>query len=140
MAEKAVMKTTFNFEGKGGISKFPGHPDVMFVGSKDIATSPEAWTPPAMLLAATESCFFITMRALAEKMRIGIKGYSSEAEGTLDSPDGKHTEFTEITIRPKVELMEEADREKLKGLFEKAETYCYVARSLKCPVKIEAKP
>lgn len=137
MAEKSVLKTTFNFEGKGGISNFPGHPEVMFVSSKEIATSPEAWTPPAILLAATESCFFLTMQALAEKMHIGIKGYSSEAEGVLDSPDGKHTEFTGITIRPKVELIDEADRSKLSGLFEKAETYCYVARSLKCPVKIE---
>lgn len=138
MAEKSILKTTFNFEGKGGISNFSGHPDVMFVGSKNIATSPEAWTPPAILLAATESCFFLTMQALAEKMHIGIKGYTSEAEGVLDSPDGKHTEFTGIIIRPKVELIEESDRSKLPGLFEKAETYCYVARSLKCPVKIEA--
>jgi uncharacterized OsmC-like protein len=136
MAEKSVLKTTFNFEGKGGISNFTGHPDVMFVGTKDIATSPEAWTPPAILLAATESCFFLTMHALAEKMHIGIKGYSSDAEGVLDNPDGKHTEFTEITIRPKVELMDEGDRSKLSNLFEKTEAYCYVVRSLKCPVKI----
>jgi len=138
MAEKSVLKTTFSSGSKGGASNFAGHPDVMFVSSRDIATSPEAWTPPAMLLAATESCFYLTMQALAEKMHIGIKGYTSEAEGVLDSADGKHTEFTGITIRPKVELMEESDRSKLAGLFEKAEQYCYVARSLKCPLKIEA--
>ena len=138
MAERVQLKTTFEAGNKGGASRFPGHPDVMFVSTRDIVTSPEAWTPPAMLLAATESCFYLTLQALAEKMHIEIKGYSSEAEGVLDSPDGKHTQFTEITIRPRVELMDDAQKEKLPTLYEKAEAYCYVARSLNCKIKVEA--
>jgi uncharacterized OsmC-like protein len=138
MAERVQLKTSFQAGNKGGASRFPGHPDVMFVNNKDIVTSPEAWTPPAMLLAATESCLYLTMQMLAQKMHIEIKGYSSEAEGVLDSPDGKHTQFTEITIRPKVELVDEAQKDKLTSIYEKAEEYCYVARSLNCTVKVEA--
>jgi len=138
MADKMVLKTTFKFEGDKGISGFPGHPDIAVGNPKMLAENAELWSPPAMLLAATESCFYLTMLALAEKMRIGIKSYSSNAEGVLDKPDGQHIEFTEITIKPKIELEDESKRDKLTGLYEKAEEYCYVARALNCNIKIEA--
>lgn len=137
MAEKKILKTTFKFEGDKGISGFPGHPDIAVGSSRMLTENAEIWSPPAMLLAATESCLYLTMLALSEKMRIGIKSYSSEAEGILDKPDGHHTQFTEITIRPRIELEDESKREKLPGLFEKAEEYCYVTRSLNSKIKIE---
>ncbi len=137
MSDKKVLKTTFKFDDNKGICNFPGHPDIAVGNPTMVAANPEFWTPPAMLLAATESCFYLTTLALSEKMRIGIKSYSSEAEGVLDNPDGQHTQFTEITIRPKIELEDESKRNKLSGLFEKAEEYCYVARSLNCKIKIE---
>lgn len=137
MSESKEIKTTFKCTEKNGVCGITGHPDVA-VGSLSAAAEDKAlWSPPAMMLAATESCFYLTLQILAEKMRVGIKSYSSEATGTISYPDGKHGEFTEVTIKPSIELEDEAQRSKLDALFRMAEEHCYVARSLKCPVKIE---
>ena len=137
MNDKKILKSSFELSGTGGPCHFEGHPDIKVVGAMDIANTADAWSPPMMLLAATESCFFLTLQAIAERMRVEIKSYSSEAEGLLSSPDGKHTQFTEITIRPKLEVKDDAHEAKIPSLFKKAEEYCYVARSLNVEIKIE---
>ncbi len=138
MTEPKTLSTTFKFETDKGISGWSGHPDIAVGNPAMIGSNPEIWSPPAILLAATESCFFLTLMALAEKMRVGIKSYSSESSGVLASTDGKHTQFTEITIRPNVVLEDESNNSKLPSLYAKAEEYCYVARSINVPIKVEA--
>lgn len=136
MAEGKFM-TELRYEGGKTVSLFESHPPIDVVGMSKTKDIPEAWSPPHMLLAAVESCFLITLISIAEKMKIGIKSYASTAEGVVASPDGKHSEISEIVLKPTFHLENDEDRPRLKLLAQKAEEYCLVRNSLKTKVKVE---
>ncbi len=138
MGDEVKVSTGMKHEGGRTKCVFSGHADLDVAGMSEIDGHPEAWSPPHMLVASIESCFFLTLAAVAEKMRIEIESYSSTAEGKLTSADGKHKEVSEVVIRPTIRLKDEANRAKLPQLFSRAEEYCYVARSVKTKVRIES--
>ncbi len=114
-----------------------GAVDTISVTSKTaLADNPKAWSPVHMLLSAAETCFFVTFQMIADKSHVSFSHFSSEATAEIGMPDGKHHAITSITIKPKVTLINEADRQKLDVLFQKAEEYCTVANSLNFKVVI----
>lgn len=137
MSDAIKIQTGMKHEGGRTKCTFSGHADLTVEGMTGIEEHPEAWSPPHLLVAATESCFFLTLLAVAEKMRIGIESYVSTAEGALTSTDGKHKEVSEIVIRPTIAFANEADRAKLPQIYKVAEEHCYVARSLQTKIRIE---
>ena len=138
MSDAIRIQTGMKHEGGRTKCTYSGHADLTVAGMHGIEDHPDAWSPPHLLVAAMESCFFLTLSAIAEKMRIGIESYASTAEGMLTSADGKHKEVSEIVIRPTIKLKDEADRAKLPQLFKISEENCYVVRSLKATIRIEA--
>lgn len=137
MADAIILKTGMKYENGRASCILSGHVDLHVAGMATIAERPDAWSPVHLLVSAAESCFFLTLQAMAEKMRIGIEGYASSAEGKLENTDDTHKEITEIVIRPTVRLKNEDDRPKLPKLFQMVEEHCYVARSLKTKIKVE---
>jgi organic hydroperoxide reductase OsmC/OhrA len=137
MANAEKLMTELRYEGGKTISLFESHPPIDVVGMSKVSQIPEAWSAPHLFVASVESCFLLTMLAIAEKMHIGIRSYASTAEGVLVSADGKHHVIGEIIIRPNFHLVNEADRLRLKLLAQKAEEYCLVANSLKTKVTVE---
>lgn len=117
-----------------------------FEGVKDVEVTTKgalfeykgAWSAVHMLVSAVETCFMVTFLSIAEKARVGIKSFESEAEGEMTAPDGKHSAITSITIRLNVQLLNDSDRAKLQALYEKAEQYCVVGNSLNFKVKVLA--
>lgn len=105
-------------------------------GKSNLEKYDKAWSPVHLMVSAVESCFLATFLAIAERSRVEIKSFKSTAEGVIDTIDGKRTAITSITIRPKVELINESDKTRLPKLFEKAEEYCTVGNSLNFKVKI----
>jgi organic hydroperoxide reductase OsmC/OhrA len=137
MHESKIIRTSFAPSGTNGISKLAGHPDIPVGSLSAVAEDVSLWSAPAMLLAAAESCFYLTLQNVAAKMRVGIKSYASETIGTITYADGRHGEFSEITIKPSIALEDDAQNSRIPLILQMAEEYCYVARSLKCPVTIE---
>jgi organic hydroperoxide reductase OsmC/OhrA len=58
------------------------------------------------------------------------------AEGQLGKPEGK-LRFTEIVLKPTLDIAQREDLELENRLLEKAEQGCLIARSLVCPVHLE---
>jgi uncharacterized OsmC-like protein len=115
---------------------FEGAKPVTITGKMELDKTSGAWSPVHMLVAAAEDCFALTFFKMAEKFHVKITSYRSEANATLDAPDGKHFAITSITINPKIGLENEADRPKRRSIFEKVEEYCPVGNTLK--IKITA--
>lgn len=137
MAHDGKFMTELRYEGGKVTSLFESHPPIDVDGMSKVAEIPEAWDPAHLLAAAVESCFLITLLAIAEKMKIKIKSYASTAEGIVTSPDGKHSEISEIILRPTFHLEDEKDRLRLKLLVEKSEEYCLVRNSIRSKLTIE---
>jgi peroxiredoxin-like protein len=96
-----------------------------------------AWSPEHLLLAAVETCFLFTLRAVARASRIEFTTCEVTAEGTVDRTDGV-IRFTEITLRPRLRLAAGADPDRAVRVMEKAQQACLVSASLATPIRFEA--
>ena len=97
----------------------------------------DAWSPEHLLLAAVETCFLFTLRAVAKGSRIEFEACDVTAEGTVDRLDGV-TRFTEIVLRARLKLLPGSSPDRARRAMEKAEQACLVTASLATPVRIEA--
>ena len=96
----------------------------------------DAWSPEQLLLAAVESCFVLTFRAVARASGVAFVSIAVEAVGIVDRVDGQ-MRFTEIVLRPRVTLAAPVDPAKLRRLLEKAERTCLVSASLGTSLRLE---
>ena len=114
-------------------------------GMPDLRTAPplefdgpgDAWSPEHLLMAAVETCFLFTLRAVAKASRIEFEACDVTTEGTVDRVDGV-TRFTEIVLRPRVRLAPGASADRARRAIEKAERACLVSASLTTPIRLEA--
>jgi peroxiredoxin-like protein len=124
-----------------------GYAQLSSAGVADLRTAPplevdgpgDAWSPEQLLLAAVQSCFLMTFRAVAAASGIEFTALSVEAEGTVDRAGGR-TRFTEIVLRPRVVAPAGVDTVRLRRALEKAERACLVSASLSTPVRLEPEP
>ena len=113
-----------------------GVPDLAAAPPSDFDGPGDAWSPEHLLLAAVETCFLFTLRAVAQASRIEFTALDLSAEGTVDRRDGG-MRFTEIVLRPRLRLPAGADEGKARRALEKSEKGCLVTASLSVPVRLE---
>jgi peroxiredoxin-like protein len=114
----------------------PGVPDLRSAPPEDFGGPGDAWSPEQLLLAAVQSCFLLTFRAVAQASRLEWASMSVEAEGVVDRAGGV-TRFTEIVLRPRVALPAGTDWVRVQRALEKAERACLVSSSLATPIRLE---
>ena len=61
---------------------------------------------------------------------IGVTAYEDSAEGVMRTHSDGAGEFTNVTLRPRVTVTAESDRETAVRLHEKASAMCFIARSV----------
>jgi peroxiredoxin-like protein len=113
-----------------GLPNLPAAPPTEFDGPGD------AWSPEQLLLGAVASCFMFTLRAVAQASRVDLVSLELVVSGTVDRCDGR-TRFSEIVLRPRVQVSAGTDRERALRVLEKAERSCLVSASLATPVRLE---
>jgi peroxiredoxin-like protein len=113
-----------------------GIPELRTAPPADFGGPGDAWSPEDLLMAAVESCFLFTLRAVARASKLEFESLELSGEGTLDRKDGA-TRFTEIVLRPRLKLPAGADRDKAMRVLEKSEKACLVTASLSTPVRLE---
>ncbi len=136
--EKHTYKTSVRWDSqKRGTLTSPGLPGL------SVATPPEfpgghpgIWSPEHLFVAAAEACVMTTFLAIAENSKLAFVSYGSEAEGTVEKTDHGY-EVTEIMIRVRVVIREEAARDRAKRIVQKADENCLISRSMKTRVTVE---
>jgi len=95
--------------------------------------------PEEALVAATSACHMLWFLALAARKGIAITSYDDEAIGLMVPDDEGRTAMTEIILRPRLTFEAGAEPEPgvLESLHHDAHAACYIARSLRCPVRVE---
>lgn len=112
--------------------------------SLTVSTPPEFkgeagfWTPEHLFVASAESCLMATFLGIAENSRLPVASYCSTATGRLEKLEEAGLRFTEITIRPIVELESAADRGRAERVMAKAHQGCLIANSMS--VKLHVQP
>ena len=121
-----------------------GYATVSSEGMPDLHSAPplewngpgDAWSPEHLLLAAVETCFLFTLRAVAQASKIAFTSLELTATGTVDRAAGL-ARFTEIVLRPRLGLPPDTDRERALRVLEKSERACLVSASLSTPIRLE---
>ena len=106
----------------------------------EVATPPQfpkgidgIWSPEHLLVAAVNSCLMTTFLAIAENSQLGFTALESNASGKLETIDGKLM-ISEITLKPVVTIIREADKEKAERILHKSEAACLISNSIKSKI------
>lgn len=95
------------------------------------------WTPEHLFVASVNSCFMLTFLAIAKLAKLEFTSFDSRASGRLERGE-RSFQFTEIVIKPRVVIANEADCEKAQQILERAEKKCLVSNSIKPNIRLEA--
>jgi peroxiredoxin-like protein len=95
------------------------------------------WSPEHLFVASLNSCYLLTLLAIAEFSKIGIVSLSSSAKGKLEKVAGSAYQVTEIVVKPRVVITSANDLARMPRIFEKAKENCFVSNSIKSTIKIE---
>lgn len=113
-----------------GVPDLPSAPPLDYDGPGD------AWSPEHLMLAAVETCFLFTLRAVAKSSKVEFAALDLASEGIVDRRDGI-TRFTEIVLRPRLTVSSSTDRDRALSVLEKSARACLVSASLATPIRLE---
>ena len=140
------METNYSYRVKGswevrrnGLLSADGveKPKITFSSPVEFKGESGHWTPEHFLIAAVVSCFVVTFSAMAEMSKLEFLSLEVPSEGKLGKIDGKLA-FSEVAIFPTLVLDPNGDNDLATRLLKKAEQGCLIARSLTCPVTMQA--
>jgi peroxiredoxin-like protein len=125
--------------GRNGLVSAEGivEPTIPFSAPVEFKGESGYWTPEHFLVAAVVSCFMVTFSAMAESSKLNFLSLEVSVDGKLGKVDGK-LGFAGVVLRPTLLIVANEDYERGNRLLEKAEHGCLIARSLTCPVTMEA--
>jgi len=113
---------------RAGKPAVPGSSDPNFRGD------PSRYNPEEMLVASLSACHMLWYLHLCAVNGIVVTAYDDNATGTMtDNGDGG--EFVEVTLHPRVSITASSDETKAKALHADAHHRCYIANSVKFPVR-----
>jgi peroxiredoxin-like protein len=129
-------KTTWTSARRGSLSAV--EKSNIVVGSPpEFKGEPDVWTPEELLVGSLNTCIMLTFLSLAQGRGLTPAAYESEAEGLLENVEGRFR-ITEVTVRPRITVKQEAELERARELMERAEGECFISNSIKAKVKIIA--
>jgi organic hydroperoxide reductase OsmC/OhrA len=109
----------------------PGSSDPNFRGD---ATR---YNPEELLVMSLSSCHMLWYLHLCADAKIVVLSYDDNATGTMVETEATGGHFTEVTLRPRVTIEAGSDVALATSLHERAHHLCYVANSVKFPVRCE---
>jgi peroxiredoxin-like protein len=109
----------------------------------EVATPPpfaggieNTWSPEHLFTASVNSCYMTTFLAIAENSKLAFEEFSCGANGVLDVVDGKYR-MTQVELRPRLVIANEADEAKALRVLEKAEKACLITNSISATVSLQ---
>jgi organic hydroperoxide reductase OsmC/OhrA len=114
-----------------------GLPALGFGSPPEFGGKPGLWGPETLLLGAVEACTLLTFLALSRRKGVQCSAYRSSAEGTLAADAEGVIRFTEIVVRPVLQVKGEADAQSVKAIFQDVPKRCFISCSLKTEPRIE---
>lgn len=109
------------------------------LGSSDRAFRGEAdrWNPEELLLAALAQCHMLSYLHVATTNGVVVTAYDDDASGTMREDGRGGGAFTEVTLRPRVEVADPATVDLAQSLHARAAELCFIGASVNFPVHHE---
>lgn len=128
---------TYRAYGRDHVITAPGKPAL--AGSSDPAFrgDPSRYSPEDLLVASLSSCHMLWYLHLCAVNQIVVIDYQDNATGLMDEQADGAGAFAAVVLRPQVTLTAGSDATKALALHEEAHRFCFIANSVKFPVKLE---
>lgn len=109
-------------------------------GSSDPAFrgDPARWNPEQLLVAALSECHLLAYLHLCAVSGVVVVAYEDHADGVMEQTEEGSGRFTEVTLRPAVEVTDASMTEAALELHDRAQQSCFIASSVNFPVRHEA--
>ncbi|WP_416262436.1 OsmC family protein [Gibbsiella quercinecans] len=98
---------------------------------------PARWNPEELLLASLSACHKLWYLGLCAAAGVTVVAYRDEAEGVMLEESSGAGQFSSVTLRPRIEITADSDRQTALDLHHKAHDMCFIARSMNFPVNNE---
>jgi len=95
------------------------------------------WSPEDLLVAATATCYAVTLVAIAERRGVPLHGLEVSASGRIGSREDGRAGFVSIELAVAIET-DPTSVEAMEQAAESAERSCLVSVSLDVPVRLVA--
>jgi organic hydroperoxide reductase OsmC/OhrA len=126
--------TTWSSARRGALSA-TGKPNIVVGSPPEFKGDPDVWAPEELLVGSLNTCLMLTFLTMAQARGLTPVGYESEAEGLLENVEGKYR-ITEVTVRSRVVLKEEAELERARKTMEGVEAQCFISNSIRAKIKL----
>jgi len=123
---KEIATTTINGVGKVNVDA-----PLEYGGSGDTLN------PEELLVASVNSCLMLVFDHFANKYKVDLLSYDSQASGEVEKTKNG-LRFTKIIVTAQVKV-DDMHADKLSEIAELAEKFCLVSGSLNCEVVYEVK-
>lgn len=104
---------------------------------KPFRGDPAKWNPEEMLLGALSECHLLSYLHACVTTGVVVVSYSDDATGTLVEDGKGGGAFTEVVLRPRVVVADEAMIEVARAAHRQAREWCFIANSVNFPVRHE---
>ena len=122
MAEAAVYyyETEIDWKGEKDLRLGAGKLPVIGAGAPpEFKGREENWSPEHLFVASLNTCYTLTLLAIAEFSKIALVSVSSTAKGKLEKLQGGGFQITEIVVKPRVVLASVNDLTRMPRILEK---------------------
>lgn len=136
-SKKFTYTTSTEWLGRRNARFSSGDKEHLVISSPpEFKGEPGFWTPEDLFVGAIETCLLMTFASLAEKHKLPVEGYTSEATGTLEWAGGE-LKFTRVLVKPTIAVAEASLTEKVLQVMALAHRECLVANSVQCEVLVQ---
>jgi organic hydroperoxide reductase OsmC/OhrA len=128
------VRTTWR-SARQGVLAAPARPEIAVGSPREWNGTGEQWAPEELLVGSVNSCIMLTFLTLANARGVDLVGYDSDAEGTLEKVSGVF-QITKITVRPRVVVASEAQRDAAHRAMGHVEAHCFMSQSVKAVITL----
>jgi peroxiredoxin-like protein len=124
--------------GREGVAtSADGQPELAVASPPAFGGPAGVWTPEHLFVLAAATCWMTTFLSVAELSKLDFAAVEADGEGVLERGDDRKYHIARITLRPRVTIRREADRERALRLIEKAENACLIRNSMRSEISLE---
>lgn len=112
----------------------PGKAPIQGSAARVFHGNADRWNPEELLVAALAQCHMLSFLHVAVLHGVVVTDYRDDASGVMEqTPDGGG-QFTGVTLRPRVTIVDAGHTEQMAQLHSEAAGKCFIARSVNFPV------
>ncbi|WNI15407.1 OsmC family protein [Actinacidiphila sp. ITFR-21] len=129
--------STYRAYGRDHEVSVAGLPTLLGSADRSFRGDAGRWNPELMLLAALSQCHLLSYLHVCAVNGVVVTAYTDHAGGTMEETGDGGGHFTEVVLRPAVEVASAAMADTARSLHGEANRLCFIASSVNFPVRHE---